>query len=145
MKIFQFASVSIVALLVSMGALAQSSRVPAVVVEAFQRSFPQASDVEWEVKGEVFEVEFELDRLDHEVWMNAQGEIVRHQQDLRTRSVPESVRTGVRQHYPGYRITEAEKLQTGKETVYKLELSRWFKDLDVIVDEQGQVVPGFIW
>ena len=36
------------------------SQVPSVIVNNFKKEFPKASDVEWEKKGEQYNVEFEI-------------------------------------------------------------------------------------
>lgn len=122
-------------------------QVPSVVVNAFKGQFPKATDVDWEMGNGHYEVDFEIDRLDHEVWLNRDGEILRHQQELRVRSLPEKLRTSVRNQYRSFRIIEADKLQTGKVTAYKLDLISVTKTkrTEIIVDESGQVLEGFIW
>jgi len=122
-----------------------SHQVPSVVINAFKSKFPKASDVDWERGKAHFEVEFEIDRLDHEVWLDREGTILRHQQEVKVRSLPEKIKTSVRDLYPRYRIIEADKLQTEKVTAYKLELISFTKKTEIIVDEKGKVLEGFIW
>ena len=85
-------------------ALAQSGAIPTSVSNAFKSEFPNARDVDWDKKQNLYEVEFELNRLDHEVWYNAEGQVVRHKQELKTRSVPAKVRQSAKKQYKGYRI-----------------------------------------
>jgi len=120
-------------------------QVPSVVINAFKSKFPKATDVEWERGKAHFEVEFEINRLDHEVWLDREGKILRHQHEVKVRSLPEKIKTSVRDLYRGYRIIEADKLKTEKMTAYKLELISFTKKTEIIVDEQGKVLEGFIW
>lgn len=126
-------------------ASAQSGAIPTPVSNAFKSEFPNARDVDWDRSRNLYEVEFEMNRLDHEVWYNAEGQAVRHKQELKTRSVPAKVRQSVKKQYRGYRIAEAEKLREGNEVVYKLELKIWTRDFDVFVNEGGEVLEGYIW
>lgn len=148
MKNVKFWSSLLVAGIFFLPAAAQEvsrQQVPSVVVNSFKAKFPQATDVDWERSRTHYEVEFEIGRLDHAIWLNQEGEVIRHQQELKIRSLPEQVRAQVRQQFPGYRIIEADKLQTEKITAYKLELITWTNKTEIIVDEQGQVLEGFIW
>lgn len=124
---------------------AQSGAVPSAVSNAFRSEFPNARDVDWDRSRNLYEVEFEINRLDHEVWYNAEGQAVRHRQEIKTRSLPSKVRQNVKKQYRGYRISEAEKLREGQEVVYKLELKNWTRDFDVFVNESGEILEGYIW
>lgn len=136
----------IAGLMVTVQAMAQSSnQVPSAVMEAFRTAFPTATDVEWDREGQHYEVDFEVNRLDHEAWYNGEGKVVRHKQEMRNRDLPEQVRNGVKRNNKGYRVTDVEKLTIGNEVVYKLELMRFFREREITVDERGETVGGFIW
>lgn len=141
-------AIGLAGLLGSLSVAAQDlspDRVPSVVVNEFQKQFPKATDVDWEMDEGAYQVEFEIDRLDHEVWFDQAGRILRHKEEISTRSVPEAVKSAIRDRYRGYRIVEADKLTRGDNSVYKLEIKRLWKDMDVVVDEKGNEVRGFIW
>lgn len=121
------------------------NQVPSIVINAFKSQFPKATDIDWERSRGHYEVEFEVDRLDHEVWLDQEGKIIRHQQELRVRALPGEIKTNIRNQYKGYRILEADKLQVGGVTAYKLELISFTKKTEIIVDARGQLLEGFIW
>src|SRR6478609_6371041 len=60
------------------------SQVPSLVVNNFQQSFPKAFDVEWELEGENYKVEFEtgLLRDDHEALYDKAGKLLRHKEEI---------------------------------------------------------------
>lgn len=146
MKKVKYMIMVIAGLMVTVQAMAQSSnQVPSAVMDAFRTAFPAANNVEWDREGQHYEVDFEVNRLDHEAWFNGEGKMVRHKQEMRNRDLPEQVKNGVKRNHKRYRITDVEKLTIGNEVVYKLELSRFFRDIDVVVNEQGETVTGFIW
>lgn len=123
----------------------RSSQVPSVVVNSFKKNFPQAVGAEWEMKKGLYEVEFDVKRMDYVLWFDAQGEIVKMKREMRSRDLPDAVRAEVKKQFKGYRLDDIEKLVKGGQTVYKIELNSWRDDFDIFVDENGQVVEGFIW
>src|SRR5690606_9958853 len=115
-------------------ALAQDlsrNQVPSVVVNEFQKRFPKALDIDWEYKKGAYQVEFEIDRLDHEVWFDREGQILKHKEEIRIKSLPEQVRTKVRERFKNFRITDAERLTKGKSVVYKLEIHNLLQEIDL--------------
>lgn len=135
-------------LAMTMPVLAQdirSNQVPSIVLNSFKKEFPQASGVDWEMKNGIYEVEFEIKRLDHHLWLDAQGELVKHEQEIKARDLPAKIRQKIRSSYKGYRITEADQLTLPDRTLYKLELKTLTKEMNLVVDGEGQVIQGFIW
>lgn len=121
-------------------------QVPSIVLNSFKSQFPKAVDIDWEKgKSGHFEVEFEINRLDHEVWYDAEGKVIRHEQEVRVRDLPTEIKNSVKSNYKGFRIFEADKLQTGNVVVYKLDLISFTQKFEIIVDAKGKVVEGFIW
>jgi hypothetical protein len=45
-----------------------SSQVPSVILNSFKEQFSKATDVEWELNGDQYNVEFDISSADHEVW-----------------------------------------------------------------------------
>ena len=66
-------------LMISLAACAQKikeSDVPAVVKDAFQKSYKDAKEVKWEKEGADFEAEFEIGETDQSVVFDAAGHLV---------------------------------------------------------------------
>ena len=51
------------------------SQVPAEVSNAFASKFAKAKDVEWEMEGDLYKVDFEVGSRDHEAWIDKSGTI----------------------------------------------------------------------
>ena len=130
-------------LLLSAVAFAQkihADEVPSVILNTFKQKFPKAVDVEWEMKEKLYNVEFEIGRADHEAWINDSGKVVKHKFDVTASQLPKEVTAGVKNIYKGYRIDDAEKIETVEKVLYKLELKTLTKEEDVVFDSQGKVV-----
>lgn len=118
------------------------SQIPSVIVNNFQQSFPKAFDVEWELKGETYKVEFETGLLgtDHEVWYDKTGKLVRHKEDISKSDLPQKVLAKISSDFSGYRTDDIEKITEGDKTIYKLELKSWSEEWKVAFDSEGNVL-----
>lgn len=117
-----------------------ASRVPAVVKNSFSKAFPKATRVEWEMKGDLFNADFDLGRKDHEVWINSKGVIVKHKQELRSRELPEAVSKTLKQHFKAFWIDDVDRYDIGKEVFYKIELKTLTEEKNIVVDSKGAIV-----
>lgn len=113
--------------------------VPAIVLSAFNKSFPRASDVEWEMEGEYYNAEFDVGRKDHEVWLDSKGTIMKHKQELKARELPDPIAKKVKENNAGYRIDDIDKITEGNQVFYKIELEKSNTEKTIVVDQNGEV------
>ena len=116
------------------------SSVPATVMNSFNKAFPKAAKVEWEMKGDLYNADFDVDRRDHEVWINNKGAIVKHKQEIKSRELPAVVAQRLKQDFKGFWIDDVDKYEVGKQFFYKVELKTLTKEKNVVVDSKGTVV-----
>lgn len=100
------------------------SQVPSVVLNNFKKEFPKASDVEWELKGTEYEVDYEIGFADHEAWFDGAGKMVKHTEEVKENDFPEAVRNTIKKEYSGYRTSDAKKITQGDQVTYQLELEK---------------------
>ncbi len=125
------------------GAVAQDinqADVPAAVKNAFTKEYAKATDVEWEKEMENYKVEFDVDRMDHEVWYNASGTIVKKEQDIAETTLPQAVRDVLKGGYADYRLDDIEKVWQNNTTSYQLELEKGNDDKYVTFDANGKII-----
>src|SRR5690606_29211703 len=69
------------------------SQVPSLVVNSFQKTFPKTFDAEWELQGELYEVEFETGLLgtDHHAWYDKTGKLVKHKEEISKGRLPKKL------------------------------------------------------
>src|SRR5690606_39303824 len=60
-----------------------ASKVPSVVTNAFTQEYTNPTDVDWEKKRKNFEVDFEVDGVDHKALYTAEGRLLMTKRDLR--------------------------------------------------------------
>lgn len=126
----------------AMGHDVPQSQVPSVIINSFQKAFPDATDVEWETKGSDYKVEFEGSgsKYDQSALYNKDGVMIRHKEDVASNSLPTKVMETIKKHYPKYIVDEAEKITEGSKTSFKIELKSGKEELKVTIDNDGNVV-----
>ncbi|TCC97038.1 hypothetical protein FBD94_19860 [Pedobacter hiemivivus] len=116
------------------------SNVPAVVKNSFTKAFPNATKVEWEMKGDLFNADFDIGRRDNEVWLNNKGAIVKHKQEIKGRELPAAVAKSLKQNFKAFWIDDVDKYVIGKEVFYKVELKTLTEEKNIVLDSKGAIV-----
>ncbi|WBL26734.1 PepSY-like domain-containing protein [Zunongwangia sp. HGR-M22] len=118
------------------------NKVPSVIVNEFNKSFPAARDVEWKLEANQYNVEFELDRdNDHELSYNKQGKLVKHKEDIAEKDLPNSVIEKIKSEFNGYSIDDLEKVNDNGKIYYHLDLEALFKeDWEITIDDKGSII-----
>ncbi|WP_316846205.1 PepSY-like domain-containing protein [Pedobacter psychrodurus] len=116
-----------------------SDQVPSVVKNTFNRSYPNARDVEWEKKGDLYNAEFDLSRADHEVWIDAKGVLIREKKDITKAQLPVTIAAAIKKQYPSFRVDDVNQYKENKQVFYKVELEKAGKDSHVVFDGAGKV------
>lgn len=116
------------------------SQVPSVVLNAFKKEFPKASDMEWELKGDVYEVEFEIGFTDHELTLDNTGKILKHKQDIKQSDLPQAVSSAIAKDFAGFRLSDISKTTTEGSTTFKLDLKKGTEEWEIVFDEAGKIL-----
>ncbi len=122
------------------------SQVPSLVVNDFQQAYPKATDVEWEMDGAHYKVEFEvgLPGIDHEIWYDQSGKVLRHEEEISKGDLPKAVLTKVKASYNGYRIDDVKKIIEGNTAVYTLEAKSLTGEWKLAFDAAGNELSKFV-
>lgn len=132
--------------LISGGALCAqdipASQVPSVVINNFKQQFTDASDVEWEMKGEQYKVEFDKGWFtnDHEAWYDKTGTLLRHEEEITGKELPEAVMNTIKANYAGYKVDDVDKITANGQVTYEVELESRQGDLKKVFDTKGQEI-----
>lgn len=117
---------------------APNTEVPSLILNSFQTEFPNAADVEWEENTGDYEVEFEIEKIDHTVLLNADGDILKLKQDIMTSELPEAVVSLLETEYTDNKIDDIEKLTMNEKIYYQVEFEGLL-DKKVVITETGTV------
>ncbi len=112
----------------------QKLEVPTEVKKAFATRFPDAKVEEWQKKGDFFEAEFELNKIEQSVLIDAKGDILEIEEEIKVKQLPSSIFAYVAKNYPKQKIKEASKITNAAGIVtYEAEI----KNIDLLFDETG--------
>lgn len=97
------------------------------VQAAFNAKYPQAKDVEWELKGDYAVVDFNWDGGEHSAWFNPLSAAwYMTETDVRYENLPEPILTAHKaSKYADWRVDDVDKLtREGMETLYVIEVEK---------------------
>ena len=116
------------------------SEVPTAVQDAFKTEFADATDVEWEMKDNQYEAEFEKqDDTDYHALFDASGKMISQKQEIEESALPTEVTTAIKNDYPDYEVDDAEKLTKDGETYYQVELEKFLRDEKKVYSASGEL------
>ncbi len=107
------------------------------VAAKFNSQFASARDIEWEKASDVYEVEFEVKRVDCQAWYDADGNLLMLQQHIATSQLPDAVRSCVNQRYSGCRMDDAERFYKGTEIFYEASVKQGRRECNARFKEDG--------
>lgn len=121
----------------------RQSDVPSVVVNNFKKEFPKAKDVEWEMKGDVYNVEFEIGLFtDYEAWYEASGKIIKYTQEIPNRDLPKAIKEAIKKQYDGYRVDDVKKLVENNTETYLVEIEKKKDEIILVFSADGTLHPN---
>lgn len=117
------------------------NEIPANIATAFQKAYPKARDVEWEMNNDRYKVEFETGlATDHEVWYNSDAKVIKHQEEISARALPTAIKSKIRHDFRGYRTEDVKKITTPAEIIYTMELKSLKEEWKISFDEKGNTL-----
>lgn len=123
-------------------------QVPKVVIEALEKAYPEAKDVEFEkemLDGKVvYEAEFKLNNSEYEVLFDADGRMLQIEETLDVKALPEPLIQAISKAYPNATIEDAEKVTKPDETfsVYEVEIKNEGKKIELELDASGKILKS---
>lgn len=112
---------------------------PSVVLNTFQSEFPEAMDVEWEEINDEYEVEFEIENIDHTAILSSNGNLIKYKYDILLSELPEPVNNTINASYDLNEIDDTKILKIDGETYYQVEFEKNLMDDKVVFNATGEV------
>lgn len=116
------------------------SQVPAPVVAAFKKDFPQATETKWEKKADAHTVKFKVDGIEHKGWLDSNGRLVRHKIDIRESELPAAVTETLKKEYSNFKISGVYKMLKGNATTYEMDLKNDQEKWEAVFAENGKLI-----
>ena len=120
--------------------------VPKAVLEAFEKAYPNAKEVEFEkeiFEGKAaYEVEYKENGREYEILYNSDGVILQIEETLDVKALPEPIIQAISKAYPKATIEDAERVikSDGTVTVYEIEIKTEGKKLELELDSNGKIL-----
>ena len=119
----------------------EKSVLPVNIANDFERSFPNATDIEWEMDGELFNADFDDDKkIDHEIWYNKAGTIVKHKQEISKEELPAQVLSKIESEFKGYEVDDAKKITEADIITFKVELDSPDGEVEIAFNSNGEIL-----
>ena len=117
----------------------RNADIPSVVLNGFTEQFSNATGVEWEKKADLYEAEFEIEKVAYEAILSSDGTIVKYKYDVSYDALPEAVQASITADYDKTNIDEIELIQISETSYYQVEFDAEPNDNKIIFEESGQV------
>ena len=117
--------------------------VPSLVMNTFQTTFSNATDIEWEKHKEFYVVDFELGTIEHEVKISPSGKISQQKQDISVSELPKTIQEAVSRKFSKFRIDDADKLEKDGQTYYQVELDKGLMEKKLVFTPDGVETNSF--
>jgi hypothetical protein len=114
--------------------------VPAVVLNAFQLKFSNATDVKWKLENGNYHIDFEVNNKDNELIMSDRGIILQHLQDLYVSEIPKVVLETIKSKVAFFDVSDAERMEGAGKISYKIKLEINDNDHQFLIDEMGKLL-----
>lgn len=120
--------------------------VPDAVEKVFEKQYPGAKDVEWEVDANGFwEAGFEEDGVKYRADFRESGQWIETETSIEFSDLPDAVQTAVREQYPDEEVSEVEKVDSALRGIFfDVEFKREGKNQDVEYLASGERVKNVV-
>ena len=119
----------------------KGQEVPSEVNTTFSQSYSNATDVEWEKSGDFFKVEFEINNMDHDIWYDGNGKMVKSKIEISEKDLPGNIVSAVKNKYADYKIDSIEVHEENSVTTYEVEIEKaWSDERTLMIDSSGNIL-----
>lgn len=121
----------------------KTSDVPSNLTNNFQKSYANATGVEWEMDGDNYKVEFDVNKMEHEIWYSKDGTVVKTESEISESELPSAIKSVIKNKYADYKVDSIEMTESNGEKNYEVELEKgWTKEVKVVFDSTGKVMSS---
>jgi hypothetical protein len=110
---------------------------PALIQNTLKARFPNATEVEWEKKKDLFEAAFFQGPQEHSVLLDATGTIRMIKQDIAATELPAAIAEVLKKNYAAYTLDDSERIEKGGEVFYQVELEKGMREQHLVFAANG--------
>jgi len=102
-----------------------ADEVSSIIIDNFNKQFPQAEKSKWEIEEKNYEVEFQLGKNKYSAKYNAKGEWLETEQEIKSSDLPDAVKKAIEKEFGKVEIEDVEKVSLPDNVlVYELEIEQ---------------------
>lgn len=121
----------------------KTSDVPSNLTNNFQKSYANTTEVEWEMDDDNYKVEFDVNKMEHEIWYSKDGTVVKTESEISESELPSAIKSVIKNKYADYKVDSIEMTESNGEKNYEVELEKgWTKEVKVVFDATGKVMSS---
>lgn len=115
----------------------KEDKVPAEVKSSLEKMYPGAKVQKWEMEAGMYEAEFDNNKLETSVLMDAKGNLIKSEVEMEVKDLPKAISEYAANELKGAKIKEGWKITTkDKKTNYGIEVN----NEDYIFDDAGKFI-----
>jgi len=115
--------------------------IPAPAKQTFAQKFPNATNVKWEKEDDAIEAEFKIGKSKYSASFDQAGKWLETESEIKKSELPEAVLSAITKEFSGYKIEEAERLETPDLGIlYEVKLEKKEISYEVQFNEAGKVL-----
>ena len=115
----------------------KNEEIPKNLKSQFEKEYPNATEIEWEKENNLFNVEFDIDEKEQEIWYDDSGNIIKTEHELEEADLPEAIRSKIKSSYSAFKIDDIEMKKENDEVTYEIELRKGWKGKTLMFNESG--------
>lgn len=120
-----------------------SNAVPENYTSGLLKVYPTATDIKWDKRGTDYKVKFDVGKMEHKIWFNRDGEMVKVEKHIIASEMPANLREIIKRDYPNYTIDSVESIIKDGTTTFEVELEKnWNEVLKITYSVNGQILKA---
>ena len=108
--------------------------------QRLSKDFPKAKYIKWETAINVYEAEFEIDRIDHKAYYDKNANLIAYLYEISESALPAIVKNAAQAKYPNYEFEDIKKVIKQAGVQYIVEMEKKDKEVKAIFKENGTFV-----
>lgn len=118
------------------------NKIPTAVLIGFKTKFPAAMKTTWEMENKSeYEADFTIDKTKHSAKFDKSGKWKETETDIKIVELPEAVSKAIAKEFDGYKVEEAEKVETSNNgTIYEVKVKKGKVTYEAQFSSTGKVL-----
>ncbi|WP_299156062.1 PepSY-like domain-containing protein [uncultured Christiangramia sp.] len=114
--------------------------VPLNLKSQFEKEYPNASEIEWEIENGLINVEFDSEGKEQEIWFDEAGNIIKTEREIDEKELPDAIKSKIKNSYSEFNIDDIEMKKENDKITYEIELKKGWTKKILRFEESGAII-----